>query len=146
MMKRPTFPLLWLAPSITARPAVAGPGATTIPPSGQSAWAQNAGWINAHHDLPATPGGLITGDYFLCGDAWGQNIGWIRCGSGAPANAIRYSNAAATDCGVNHDGTGNLSGCAWSQNAGWINFGWAAPNDAERPRINLLTGKLTGYA
>lgn len=145
MMKRPTLPLLWLVLGITARPADAGPGTVTITPGGEFAWAQNAGWINARHDLPATPRGVITGDYFLCGDAWGQNLGWINCGSGAPADGIRYSNTSGTDCGVNHDGTGNLSGSAWSQNGGWINFGWAAPTDAGRPRINLLTGKFTGF-
>ena len=145
-MKRPSLPLLWLVIGITARPADAGPGTVTIMPGGEFAWAQNAGWINARHDLPATPGGLITGDYFLCGDAWGQNIGWINFGSGAPADGIRYRNTAATDCGVNHDGTGNLSGCAWSQNAGWINFGWAASGHADRPRLDLTTGKFTGFA
>ena len=148
-MKHFTHPRLWSVLGLlgtTLRPAGAGPGTTTIMPGGEFAWAQNAGWINARHALPATSGGLITGDYFLCGDAWGQNIGWIRCGSGAPTDGIRYSNTTATDYGVNHDGTGNLSGYAWAQNAGWINFGWAAPSDGGRPRINLQTGKFTGFA
>ena len=122
------------------------PLGSSITANGNFAWAQNAGWINLRHNFPSTPSGVITGDYFLSGDAWGQNIGWIKCGSGTPADGIRYSNTAAADCGVNHDGTGNLSGYAWSQNAGWINFGWAAPGHADRPRINLVTGNFTGYA
>jgi hypothetical protein len=40
----------------------------------------------------------------------------------------------------------NTEKYAWSANTGWINFGWATPADANRPRVNLLTGAFTGYA
>lgn len=47
---------------------------------------------------------------------------------------------------MNHDGLGNLSGYACGANIGWINFDWATTSDANRPRVNPLTGAFSGYA
>jgi Bacterial TSP3 repeat len=76
----------------------------------------------------------------------GANFGWMDFGDGTPANGIQYQNNSATDCGVNHDGLGNLSGYAYGANIGWINFGWTTTSDVNRPRVNLLTGAFSGYA
>lgn len=120
--------------------------ASTINSTNKYAAGANAGWINFRHDQPFSPNGIMFGDYFVSGFAYGANIGWIDLGDGAPANLIQYQNNSATDCGVNHDGLGNLSGYAYGANVGWINFGWAALSDVNRPRVNLLTGAFSGYA
>ena len=110
------------------------------------AHAANAGWINLRPDVPAAPAGIVFGEYFLSGQAYAANLGWIDFGDGAPADGIRYANNSGADCGVNHDGSGNLSGLAYGANVGWINFGWATSSDPDRPRVDLLTGAFTGYA
>lgn len=122
------------------------PGNSSIASGGSFAWAQNAGWISLRHDQPRAPAGALVREYFLEGQGWGQNIGWLDFGDGTPTNGIRYSNTTSNDCGVNHDGAGNLSGYAWSQNAGWINFGWAAANHPDRARVSLVDGSAQGYA
>ena len=122
------------------------PAASTINPTNKFAYAANAGWINFRHDQPSSPNGIVFGDYFVSGFAYGANFGWVDLGDGTPANLIRYQNNNATDYGVNHDGLGNLSGFAYGANIGWINFGWASLGDANRPRVNLLTGAFSGFA
>ena len=122
------------------------PAASTINSTNKNAYSANAGWLNFRHDQPSSPSGIVFGDYFLSGFAYGANIGYINLGDGTPANLIQYQNNSATDCGVNHDGLGNLSGYAYAANVGWINFGWATLSDVNRPRVNLLTGAFSGYA
>ena len=122
------------------------PAASTINSTNKYAYAANAGWINFRHDQPSSPNGIVFGDYFVSGYAYGANLGWINLGDGTPTNLIQYQNNSATDCGVNHDGLGNLSGYAYGANIGWINFGWATVSDANRPRVSLLTGAFSGYA
>ena len=117
---------------------------TTFGGGNHSAWSANSGWILFRHDRPASPAGVVFGEFFLSGHAYSPNLGWIFLGDGSPDNGHTYSNSG-TDHGVNHDGIGNLSGFAWSANAGWINFGWAAPSDGNRPRVDLLTGAFSGY-
>jgi len=115
------------------------------------AWAANTGWISFRHDRPASPEGVVFGEFFLSGFAYAANIGWINFGDGTPARGNTYLNDA-NDHGVNHDGAGNLSGFAWAANTGWINFEWANPTnrsgatDPNRPRVDLLTGAFSGYA
>lgn len=116
---------------------------STIDPALTHAYAANAGWVNFR---PSAADGVVADEAFLSGYAYAANIGWIRFGDASPVNGYAYSNSSATDCGVNHDGLGNLSGYAWSANTGWIHFGWAAANDANRPRIDLTTGAFSGYA
>jgi hypothetical protein len=93
-----------------------------------------------------SPNGIVFGEFFISGHAYGANFGWMDFGDGTPANGIQYQNNSAIDCGVNHDGAGNLSGYAYGANIGWINFGWAAPTDVNRPRVSLLTGAFSGFA
>jgi hypothetical protein len=119
---------------------------STISATLKHAWSANAGWVNLRPDQPASPNGVVFGEFFLSGHAYGANIGWLDFGDGSPVDGISYQNNSATDYGVNHDGTGNLSGMAYGANIGWINFGWAAANDASRPRVNLLTGVFSGFA
>lgn len=116
---------------------------STIAQDDAFAWSGNAGWINLHAD---ETNGVVIGDAFLSGYAWSGNVGWINFGDGSPANGYAYSNASATDFGVNHDGAGRLTGYAYGANIGWIHFGWAAADDPDRPRLDLLTGNMTGYA
>lgn len=116
---------------------------STIDPSLAFAYGANTGWINAR---PSASDGVVTGEFFLSGKMYAANFGWIDLGDGSPLNGHTYGNASATDYGVNHDGTGNLTGLAYGANIGWINFGWAAPNDPNRPRIDLHTGAFAGYA
>ncbi|MES2920404.1 MAG: hypothetical protein V4819_02590 [Verrucomicrobiota bacterium] len=122
------------------------PAASTIDSTNKFAYAANAGWINFRHDQPSSPNGIVFGDYFLSGYAYGANIGWIHFGDGTPDNLIQYQNNSASNCGVNHDGSGNLSGYAYGANIGWINFGWTTIGNENRPRVNLLTGAFSGYA
>lgn len=122
------------------------PAASTINATNKYAYAANAGWISFRPDQPSSPNGILFGDYFVSGFAYGANVGWMDLGDGTPANLIQYQNNSATDFGVNHDGLGNLSGYAYGANIGWINFGWATTGDANRPRVNLLTGAFGGYA
>lgn len=126
--------------------ATQAPGDSTISPGERFAFSANTGWISFRHDQPSSPAGVSFGDFFLSGHAHSANLGWIDFGDGSPANGIRYANGGSGDCGVNHDGRGNLSGFAYGANIGWINFGWAAADHPDRPRVNLLTGSFAGFA
>jgi len=110
---------------------------STINATNKYAYAANLGWVNARGDAT---NGVVIGEYVCSGYAYAANVGWINFGSGTAANGIYYSNASATDFGVNQDGTGRLRGYAYGANIGWINFG-----DTGNPAVNLLTGELSGY-
>lgn len=101
----------------------------------------NAGWMGF---APSVNTRVSAGATYLQGFAYAANFGWIDLGDGTPANPTGYSNASATDYGVNHDGAGQLSGYAYAANIGWINFSWAGANDANRPRVDLVTGAASG--
>jgi hypothetical protein len=111
---------------------------TTISPTHHHAYGANAGWIDARGDVAH---GAVVGQHFCTGSMWGANVGWIGLGNG-PANGWSYSNASATDWGVNHDGAGNLVGYAYGANIGWISF----EQTYGQPKVDLLTGSLSGYA
>ena len=111
---------------------------TTIDPTNFSAYAANAGWVNARGDV--TNGALI-GRSYCTGCLWSANCGWISLGNG-PTNGWQYSNASANDWGVNHDGQGRLTGYAYGANIGWVNF----EQTYGQPVIDLQTGNLSGYA
>ena len=116
---------------------------STINSSDKYAYGANTGWM----DFRSTPTyGVVVGEAYLSGRIYAANFGWISAGDGSPVNGHTYSNAAANDTGVNHDGAGNLSGYGYSGNIGWINFGWASANDPNRPHFDLLTGQFSGYA
>jgi hypothetical protein len=102
------------------------------------AWGSNIGWINFN----PSHGGVTVYDDHLEGYAWAENIGWIRLGTYEGGGSHTYANTAATNYGVNNDGSGNLSGYAWGTNVGWINF---QPTHSQ-VTINPATGVFDGYA
>ena len=134
-MKNTLFPVAVFA-FLIFNFAFAATAATTINAVNKFAYAANLGWIDWRSD---TNNGAVIGQYVCSGYIYSANVGWIFLGSGTPANQIQYQNNSATDCGVNHDGAGNLRGYAYSANVGWINF-----EDTGAPALDLLTGKLSG--
>ena len=119
--------------------AAAARADSSIDATNKYAYGANVGWVNLRGDAT---NGVVVGQFTCRGYAYAANVGWIRFGNGAPANGIRYGNAAIGDCGVNHDGAGRLAGFAYGANVGWIQFEAARGN----PRIDLATGKMSGYA
>ena len=111
---------------------------STIDPVHPYAYGANLGWMNARADPTH---GAVIGQFTCAGWIYGANVGWINLGD-APTNGYAYGNAAANDCGVNHDGAGRLSGNAYGANIGWITF----EQTYGQPKIDLLTGNLSGYA
>jgi hypothetical protein len=111
---------------------------STVNPAHRYAYGANAGWIDARAD---TTNGAALGQSYCAGYLWSGNVGWIGLGNG-PTNGWHYSNASATDWGVNHDGAGLLTGYAYGANIGWLTF----EQTYGEPRIDLLTGNLSGYA
>jgi hypothetical protein len=126
--------------------ALAAP--STIQPGSSYAWDANTGWIEFIPNTPNAGDGVVVADSVVSGYAWNANTGWINFGDGTPANGIHYANTDGSDCGVNHDGAGNLTGLAWSANTGWINFGWwtSDPADPNRPHFDISDGQFSGYA
>jgi hypothetical protein len=120
---------LWVAPA---------PAATSIDPAHPYAYGANVGWVNFRGDVA---NGAVLGQSYCTGYVWSANCGWICLGNG-PTNGWQYSNTAANDWGVNHDGLGNLTGYAYGANVGWIAF----EQTNGLPRVDLLTGNLSGYA
>lgn len=130
---------------------VSAPGslaATNVDPNNSFAWGANVGWLNWAADLN---NGVLYGRP-LSGYIYASNVGWIHMGDGTPNNGVAYSNASATDYGVNADAFSDpdfilLSGYAWGANIGWVNFSVASQAGEEnRPRIERATGRLLGYA
>jgi len=122
---------------------LAGVGAadSNVAPSAPYAWAENAGWANAYAD--ATHGVEVT-PAILSGYIWCENVGWICLGDGTPETPPHYSNASATDCGVNHDGAGHLSGYAWGENIGWVVFDTSGAGGSQ---VTISpSGEFAGYA
>src|SRR6059058_4371091 len=111
---------------------------TSINPTNKYAYGANVGWIDWRGD---TNNGAVIGEYVCSGFIYSANVGWINLGSGSPANGIQYLNTAPGDFGVNQDGLGNLCGYAYGANIGWINF-----ENLGAPKVDLATGKLSGYA
>lgn len=110
---------------------------TTIASVHRYAFAANAGWLDWR---PSVSAGVAMTETYLAGSAYGANIGWISFGDGSPSNGHTYSNASASDFGVNLTANGELSGHAWSANTGWIVF----ESSHGQPRLDYLTGKLSG--
>ena len=103
------------------------------------AWAWNAGWVDFR---PSDADGVKVSETFLSGYAYAPNFGWIHLGNGTPANGYKYSNASATDYGVNVSARGDLSGYAYAPNVGWIVFDSVQGS----PRIDFTTGNFGGFA
>ncbi len=114
-------------------------------PATDFAYGANIGWVNVQPQR-ANHIYVDAGESFFSGYIYGANVGWISLGDGTPDNGFSYSNTAAGDFGVNHDGTGNLSGYAYGTNIGWINFGWAGLGDPNRPHFDLDDGEFHGFA
>ncbi len=122
------------------------PAATTINATNSFAYGANTGWLNWRGDVS---NGAVIGEYVCSGPIWSANVGWISLGDGSPANRIQYSNATATDFGVNLTGhfvsggipRAPLRGYAYGANIGWINF-----ESTGNPEVSLATGRLSGFA
>lgn len=114
-------------------------GQSTISPTDHFAYAANAGWVDLRAD---TASGVRVADTTLSGYAYAANFGWIHLGSGIPGNGHTYSNATASDYGVNLSPTGNLTGSAYAANVGWITF----EQTHGQPRLDLRSGKFSGSA
>lgn len=123
---------------------LAGTAATTINPAHRFAYGANIGWQDWRGDAA---NGAVIGQFHCSGYIYAANVGWIHLGDGTPANNLHYQNNSATDCGVNHDGAGNLRGYAYGANIGWLIFTNRDANGAvyEGPKVDLITGKLSGY-
>lgn len=121
--------------------AMAGPAIaqSTISDTKPHAYMANAGWLNFR---PSPQDGTVVTETYLTGYAYGANIGWVMMGYIRPDNYHTYSNASATDFGVNVSPSGQLTGHAYSANVGWITF----EQTYGQPRINLQTGQFLGYA
>ena len=113
-------------------------GQSSISPAAHFAYAANAGWIDFRGT--ASDGVRLT-ETFLSGKAYAANFGWIDFGDGSPSNGHSYSNASATDFGVNLAADGALNGAAYAANLGWISF----EQIHGKPRLDLLTGQLSGH-
>ena len=117
---------------------------TNINETNAYSWGANVGFMNWRGD---GANGVVVGRYILSGYIYGANIGWISVGDGTPDNGIQYSNASATDFGVNTIADPNvpselyLRGYAYGANVGWINF-----EATGNPRVVLSNNRLRGYA
>jgi hypothetical protein len=120
--------------------AINSPAATSINAVNKFAYGANIGWVNWQGHLPSGSGAVI-GEFVCSGFIYSANVGWINLGGGTPLNGIRYQNLVAADCGVNHDGAGNLRGYAYGANIGWVHF-----EDVGAPKVDLKTGILSGFA
>jgi hypothetical protein len=118
--------------------------ASTINSVNKYSYGANIGWVDWRGDVA---NGAAIGAFVCSGSIYAANVGWIDLGDGTPANGIRYQNNAATDFGVNHDGTGNLGGYAYGANIGWLTFTNrdATGTTYDGPKVDLLTGRLSGF-
>ena len=114
-------------------------GQSTISPTDRYAHAANAGWLDFRAD---TASGVRVTDTTLSGYAYAANFGWVHLGSGTPANGHTYSNATASDYGINLSPSGLLTGSAYAANVGWITF----EQIHGQPRLDLRTGIFSGNA
>lgn len=114
-------------------------GQSTISVTANFAYSANAGWIDFR---PSALDGVKVTETYLSGRAYAANFGWIDLGDGTPANGHAYSNASATDFGVNMDQFGNLTGYAYSANVGWISF----EQVSGKPHLDYLNGQFSGSA
>lgn len=118
--------------------------ASTINPSEPYSYGANIGWMNWR---PSAADGVEVDEYVLSGWIWGANVGWINMGDGTPENNVQYSNASATDFGVNYvtdptqPGRALLRGFAYGANIGWINF-----ESVGNPRLRFSDGRMEGFA
>jgi Bacterial TSP3 repeat len=118
--------------------------ASTINSTEAYSYGANIGWMNWR---PSAADGVEIDEYVLSGYIYGANVGWINMGNGTPTNHIQYSNASATDFGVNYQidpmlpGKAILRGYAYGANIGWINF-----ENTGNPRLRFSDGRLEGYA
>ena len=91
--------------------------ASTINATNPYSYGANIGWMNWR---PSAADGVTIGEFVCSGWIYGANVGWINIGDGTPDNNIQYSNASATDFGVNYTIDPTLPGrpcCAASPTA-----------------------------
>lgn len=113
---------------------------SNISASAKYGHAPNAGWIDLRP--PVSGAGLQVKDSCVGGTAYAANFGWIDFGDGSPLNGFNYSNATASDFGVNLQADGRLTGYAYAANIGWIHF----EQTYGKPATDLITGKIRGLA
>src|SRR2546423_1626389 len=114
--------------SLVALPLTAQ-ATSTINTTNQYSWGANIGWLNWRPDFDATnTEGVVIGEFICSGYIYGANVGWINVGNGfTPSDGhVQYSNASATDFGLNYNfdptqtGVANLRRFAYGANIGWI--------------------------
>ena len=76
--------------------------AADVDPAYPYAWSENLGWVNGEAD---GTDGLELLSTVISGYAWCENAGWLYWGDGTPDTPPFYSNASATDYGVNFNDT-----------------------------------------
>lgn len=144
-MKTLLLVVVWMTITFSARAAT-----STINLTNQYAWGANLGWTSWRPDPDATNTTGVRIEEFICsGYIYAANVGWINLGNAFVPSAghIQYSNASASDFGVNYTsdptqpGVGILRGYAYGANIGWINF-----ESLGNPRVSLFTGTLSGFA
>jgi hypothetical protein len=128
-----------LLPVCILASAQAGLAQSSISTTDRYMYSANAGWIDGRPDAAS---GLVLTETFLSGKAYTANFGWIDFGDGSPDNGHSYSNASATDYGVNVSPSGTLAGYAYAANIGWIQF----EQVHGKPAGNLLSGQFQGHA
>lgn len=116
---------------------------STISPGNPNSYGANIGWMNWR---ASGADGVEIGEYVCSGYIYGANVGWIHMGDGTPTNNIQYSNASATDFGVNYSidpaqpGKAILRGFAYGANIGWVNF-----ESTGNPRLRFSDGNFEGF-
>ena len=135
---------LFLATAAVVAMSLSAHAATTINAVNKYSYGANIGWMDWRGDVA---NGAVIGAFVCSGSIYAANVGWISLGDGTPANGVRYGNNIATDCGVNHDGAGNLTGYAYGANIGWLTFTNRASDGTayNGPKLDLLSGRLSGF-
>jgi hypothetical protein len=131
-------PALALLTALLVAPLSAAQLDSTLIPTQNASWSANGGWLIGN----VNGKGIALYERFLGGWAWAPNFGWVDLGDGSPANGYAYSQASATDCGVNVSVEGRLEGYAWAPNIGWIRF----EQTYGQPHVDFGSGVFSGYA
>lgn len=137
-MNSPSASLFLIFASFTGSARIAH-AQSTISPADGYAHVANAGWLDFRAGVT---NGVRVADTALSGYAYAGNFGWLHLGDGTPDNGHSYSNASATDYGVNVSPAGNLTGYAYAANIGWVSF----EQVHGQPKLDIRTGKFTGSA
>ena len=123
--------------------AATAQGTSTINPANAYSYGANTGWMRWR---TSGADGVEIGEYICAGYIHGANVGWIYLGTGLPTNGIQYSNASATDFGINYSVDASLPGYAFLRGYGYgANIGWVLFESTGNPRLRFSDGRLEGY-